>query len=281
MMAEGFTFRKFGNIEAAAVSDGVLHASYDPFRGLDRAECVKLVGRPDKGVGSVPIQVNAFIAKFDDKLILIDAGSGNTMGPTLGHLAANLRAGGIDPAKVTHVLLTHIHPDHSNGLVDEHNAPLFPNAEVLVHDNDAKFWLDREPQAADGDFIARNIAAARRVLTPYLTRLRRVTDGEAMPGIAAYLSAGHTPGHTTWLIHSGKESVLFWGDTVHVGPIQFAHPKTTLIYDLDQQAAAASRARVFDWVSSDRIRVAGAHLELPGFGFVTRKGAGFAFEAES
>ena len=65
---------------------------------------------------------------------------------------------------------------------------------------------------------------------------------------------------------------------MHVGPIQFAHPTTTLIYDLDQQAAAASRARVFDWVSTDRIRVAGAHLELPAFGYVTRKDVGFAFE---
>ncbi|MCX7310398.1 MAG: MBL fold metallo-hydrolase, partial [Alphaproteobacteria bacterium] len=241
----------------------------------------RLVGRPDKGVGSVRIQVNAFIAKFGDKLILIDAGCGNTMGPTLGHLAANLRAGGVDPSKVTHVLLTHIHPDHSNGLVDANNQPAFPNAEVLVHENDAKFWLERAPESGDDDFVTRNIAAARRVLAPYLTRLRRVTNGEALPGVSAYLSAGHTPGHTTWLIHAGKDAVLFWGDTVHVGPIQFAHPKTTLIYDLDQQAAAASRARVFDWVSADRIRVAGAHLELPGFGYVTRKGAGFAFESEA
>jgi len=279
-MAEGFTFRKFGDIEAAAVSDGVLHATYDPFRGISRAEAVKLVGRPDTGVGSVPIQVNAFIAKLGNKLILIDTGSGNTMGPTLGHVAANLRTGGIDPAKVTHVLLTHIHPDHSNGLADEHGQPVFPNAEVLVHENDAKFWLERTQDAGDNDFIKRNVIAARRVLMPYFTRLRRVTDGEALPGISAYLSAGHTPGHTSWLIQSGKESVLFWGDTVHVGPVQFPHPNATLIYDLDPQAAAASRARVFDWVCADRIRVAGAHLELPGFGYVTRKGAGYAFEEE-
>jgi len=280
-MAEGLKFQKFGDIEAAAVSDGVLHASYDPFRGIERAEAIKLVGRPDTGVGSVPIQVSAFVVKVGGKIIMIDTGTSNTMGPTLGHVAANLRAGGIDPAKVTHVLLTHIHPDHSNGLVDDNNLPVFTNAEVLVHENDAKFWLDREPQASDGDFIARNVAAARRVLAPYLTRMRRVTGGEALSGVTAYPAHGHTPGHTTWLIQSGKDAVLFWGDTVHVGPIQFAHPNATLIYDLDQPAAAASRGRVFDWVSSDRIRVAGAHLELPGFGYVARKGAGFAFEAES
>jgi glyoxylase-like metal-dependent hydrolase (beta-lactamase superfamily II) len=279
-MADGLKFSEFGGIEAAAVSDGVLHATYDPFRNISRAEAVKLVGRPDNGVGSVPIQVNAFVAKVDGKTIMIDTGTSSTMGPTLGHVSANLRAGGVDPKTVTHVLLTHIHPDHSNGLVDENNQPVFPNAEVLVHENDAKFWLDREPQAGDGDFVTRNIAAARRVLAPYLTRLRRVTAGEAFSGVTAYPAHGHTPGHTAWLVQSGKDAVLFWGDTVHVGPIQFAHPQATLIYDLDQQAAAASRARLFGWVASDGIRVAGAHLELPGFGYVVRRGAAYAFEGE-
>src|SRR5262245_1025838 len=125
-MAEGLKFQKFGDIEASAVSDGVLHASYDPFRNIEREEAIRLVDRPDKGVGSVPIQVNAFVAKVGGKTIMIDTGTSNTMGPTLGHVGANLRAGGIDPAKVTHVLLTHIHPDHSNGLVDDKNQPVFP-----------------------------------------------------------------------------------------------------------------------------------------------------------
>jgi glyoxylase-like metal-dependent hydrolase (beta-lactamase superfamily II) len=274
------TFSKFGDIEAAAVSDGVLHASYDPFRNVDRAEAVRLVGREDKGAGSLPIQVSAFIVRFSGKLILVDAGSGNTMGPTLGKLTDNLRAGGIDPATVTHVLLTHIHPDHANGLVDENDRAIYPNAEILVHEDDARFWLDRDADARDLDFVRRNNSTARRVLAPYLKQLRRVKDGEALPGISAHLQTGHSPGHTAWLVQSGREALLFWGDIVHVGPIQFAHPEATLIFDLDQDAAAASRRRVFDWVATDRIRVAGAHLELPGFGHVAKRGAGYAFEQD-
>jgi glyoxylase-like metal-dependent hydrolase (beta-lactamase superfamily II) len=274
-------FSKFGEIEAAAVSDGILHASYDPFRNIERAEAVRLVGREDKGAGSVPIQVSAFIVKFRGKTILVDAGSGNTMGPTLGLLADNLRAGGIDPKSVTHVLLTHIHPDHANGLVDDKDQPIYSNAEILVHEDDAVFWLDRETDARDIDFVKRNNSAARRVLGPYLKQLKRVKDGEALPGISVHLQTGHSPGHASWLVQSGRESLLFWGDIVHVGPIQFARPEATLMFDLDQDAAARSRKRVFDWVATDRIRVAGAHLELPGFGFVARRGTGFAFEADA
>ncbi len=271
-------FSKFGDIEAAAVSDGVLHASYDPFRNIDRAEAVRLVGREDKGAGSVPIQVSTFLVKFGGKLILVDAGTGNTMGPTLGKLPENLRAGGIDPASITHVLLTHIHPDHANGLVDEKDQPIFPKAQVYVHEDDAKFWLDREADARDIDFVRRNNSAARRVLGPYLKQLHRVKDGEVLPGISVHLQAGHSPGHAGWLFNAGRESLLFWGDIVHIGPIQFAHPEATLMFDLDQDAAAASRKRVFDWVATDRIRVGGAHLDLPGFGFVVRRGSGYALE---
>jgi len=273
-------FSKFGTMEAAAVSDGVLHASYDPFRNIERAEAIRLVGREDKGAGSVPIQVSAFLVRFDGKLILVDAGTGNTMGPTLGLLADNLRAGGIDPAKVTHVLLTHIHPDHANGLVDDKDQPIYPNAEVIVHDDDARFWVDRETDARDTDFIRRNNSHARRVLGPYMKRLRRVTNGDVLPGISVHLQTGHSPGHASFLFQAGRESLLFWGDIVHVGPIQFAHPGATLMFDLDQDAAAASRRRVFDWAATDRIRVAGAHLDLPGFGFLTRRGTGYAFEAD-
>jgi len=53
-----------------------------------------------------------------------------------------------------------------------------------------------------------------------------------------------------------------------------------LTFDLDPEAARRSRIRVFDWVATDRIRVAGAHLNPPGFGHVARSGSGYRFEAE-
>ena len=101
-----------------------------------------------------------------------------------------------------------------------------------------------------------------------------------MPGISALRLAGHTPGHTGWLIQSGKEGLLIWGDVVHLASIQIAHPDTPLIYDVDPQAACATRKRMFDRVAADRLMVAGMHLDFPGFGHVVRKGAGYAFEPD-
>lgn len=271
-------FKTFGEIEAAAVSDGIFHTSYDRLRNIDHDKAVQLVGRAGTGASAVHIQVNAFVVKFGGRLILVDAGSGSTLGPTLGKLADNLRLGGIEPSAITHVLLTHLHPDHVNGLVDEADRPIYPNAEILVHEDDARFYFDRAVDARDADFARRSSSAARRVLTPYLQQLRRIKDGEALPGISAHLQAGHSPGHTGWLMQSGRATVLFWGDIVHIGSIQFAHPEVTSTFDLDQNAAADARRRVFDWTATDRIAVAGAHLDLPGFGYVARRGTGYAFE---
>ena len=48
---------------------------------------------------------------------------------------------------------------------------------------------------------------------------------------------GHTPGHTGYLVSSGNETVLIWGDIVHVAEVQFARPDAALTFDLDPEAA--------------------------------------------
>jgi glyoxylase-like metal-dependent hydrolase (beta-lactamase superfamily II) len=95
--------------------------------------------------------------------------------------------------------------------------------------------------------------------------------------MAAVALPGHTPGHTGWLIASGKESLLIWGDLVHLASVQVARPETSLVFDVDPQAACATRLRR---VAADRLKVAGAHMDFPGFGTIVRRGAGFAFEPE-
>ena len=121
----------------------------------------------------MPLAVNAFLLKFNGKHALVDAGTSSTMGPTLGKLPDNLRAIGVAPETIDYVLLTHIHPDHSNGLVDDDGRANFPNAEVIVNGEDLRFWLEREPQASDNEMRQRNMNAARRAFAPYRDRTRR------------------------------------------------------------------------------------------------------------
>ena len=130
-------------------------------------------------------------------------------------------------------MLTHLHSDHSLGLIDQEGRAVFPNAELIVHETEAAFWLDRTLQDNDPERITRNSKAQRAVTAPYRGRIRRIKDGEVLPGITAMLRPGHTPGHTNWLIQSGGEHILIWGDIVHLAAVQLARPEARLIYDVE------------------------------------------------
>ncbi len=269
--------RTVGAFTVTAVSDGVLYSNHDVILGIERTESERLTGiaygKP------VPLDVTAFLIRSGDKLIVSDAGTGHTYGPTLGKLPQNLRAIGVPPESIDIVMLTHMHPDHSYGLVDEAGTAVFPNAEIVVHEIEAAFWLDREAKPDDSERIARNTKMQRAVTAPYAGRIRRVKDGEALPGIIARLAPGHTPGHTNWLIQSGNDRLLLWGDVIHLAAVQMVRPDARLIFDVDQEMARSTRARVLDWAASEGVTVAGAHLPYPGFGRVVRDAKGYEFRA--
>jgi len=272
--------RQVGEFTVTAVSDGVLYSNHDVIFGIPREESAKLTGiaygQP------VPLDVNSFLIRHRGKLILSDAGTGQGLQPVqknLGKLPENLRALGAPPEAIDIIMLTHLHSDHSLGLVDQEGKAVFPKAELFIHEVEAAFWLDRALQPGDSERIVGNSNKQRATLAPYKGRIRRIKDGEVLPGITAMLRPGHTPGHTNWLIQSGGERILIWGDIVHLAAVQLARPEARLIYDVDSDMAAATRQRVLDWVASERLVVAGAHLGFPGFGTVRRSGDRFTIEA--
>jgi glyoxylase-like metal-dependent hydrolase (beta-lactamase superfamily II) len=228
----------------------------------------------------VYLAVNAFLVEGRGIRALVDAGSGDSMGPELGKLPDNLRAAGIAPSSITHVLLTHIHPDHSNGLIDGAGQAWYPNAELVVQDEEMKFWCERALSEAAHERQRTNMVRARNSVAPYAKRTTRIGNGEFLPGIHAQKSPGHTPGHNTWIIEGGGDSLIIWGDTIHMAFLQLARPDIAFIFDVDPEQAVKSRLRLLDQVSSDRIRIAGMHLDFPGYGYVRRAEGRYFIEAE-
>jgi glyoxylase-like metal-dependent hydrolase (beta-lactamase superfamily II) len=165
-------------------------------------------------------------------------------------------------------------------VVDPAGRAVFANAELIVHEREAAFWLDRVERPDDSERIQRNTKAQRTVTAPYRDRMRRVADGEIMPGVTARLAPGHTPGHTNWLVRSGADRLLIWGDVVHLASVQMARPDATLVFDVDPQTARATRERVLGFAASEQLVVAGAHLPFPGFGRVTPAGTGFSYRPD-
>ena len=88
--------------------------------------------------------------------VLVDTGMGS-MVPTTGNLIQNLIAAGFSPDEIDIVILSHAHPDHIGGNLDEAGCPAFPNARWVMGRSE---WdvLERR---------SRPLGAARRSLHPH------------------------------------------------------------------------------------------------------------------
>jgi glyoxylase-like metal-dependent hydrolase (beta-lactamase superfamily II) len=276
----GVYHRKIGDIVVTAVSDGYLGGSLDVMRNVDLEAAHRILKeafRPARRTS-----VNAFLIHSKGRLAIVDTGSGNYLLPTAGILQQNLAGAGIDPKAIDSVLLTHMHPDHSAGLTDMSNGQtLFPNAELVMHENEPAHWFD-DGAMAKADERAQKLyfQAGREQVAPYKNRTRLFSQGEVFPGVTAVPSLGHTPGHTAYLIASGKDQLMIWGDTVHVPEVQTAFPQAGMAFDTDLAAAAASRRRMFDRASADGVLIAGMHLHFPSFSRLARRGDAYELHPE-
>jgi len=211
------------------------------------------------------ISINCFVVHSGGRTALIETGSGNSMGPTLGKMPQNLIAAGIDAKSIDTIILTHMHPDHSNGLTDENGVAKFPHVELVVAERDVDHWFDDAAMAkATERQKLRFFQWAREQIAPY-QKQRRDAKGEVFPGVTAEPIPGHTPGHTAYRVASKGEQLLIWGDIVHIPDVQTRRPDVYMEPDVDPQAAIATRKRIFDMVATDRLLAAGMHMHFPGF----------------
>ncbi len=273
-----YSFR-LGEFTITALSDGTVPQDLDKvLTNANSAEVEQLLHR-NFLTSPVEASINAFVIDTKDKQVLVDTGTGQLFGPGLGgKLQLSLKAAGYAPDEIDTILLTHIHADHSGGLV-ENGQLMFPTATVYVGKPDVDFWLD--PRNAERLNLDRKyFDEAVKTVKPYLDagKLKSFSGETAiLPGITAYPTPGHTPGHSFYLVESGGESIEFCGDIIHFGSLQFANPKITVVYDVNSNAAAEQRAKQFARIEKSRRLVATAHLPFPGVGHIRAADKGYTW----
>jgi glyoxylase-like metal-dependent hydrolase (beta-lactamase superfamily II) len=272
---------KVGSIEVTAVYDGIWRKPHDPafIKGVSVEETKAALAKAGLTTDFMPIPLTVVVLKIGDRLIMVDAGSGvGQWQANATNLPANMKAAGIDHNDISTVLISHFHPDHVWGLMEKGtNAPTFANAELVTNSVEYKFWT--EPGSVDKLPEGRK-AAGRRIAEnfPKWKNWKLVESGaEVAPGVRILDAYGHTPGHSVFLVTSGKDQLMVSNDTMYVPGILAPHPDWQGAYDQDGPLAVETRRRIIDRVIADRMQICGAHFPFPGAGTFVKDGAAYAF----
>ena len=269
--------RRVGDFVVTAVNDGIVPIPAEAMVGMMPDEVRKTLAGRFRPADNPHVTIGTYLVEVGGSRTLVDTGSRSLMGPTLGKLLENLAALDVTPDQIDRIALTHLHPDHAGGMLDDEGAAVFPKAEVFISVEEEKYWLGGEPPT-DGVGVAQQVNSyAPQLRKAYGNRWHAIGEEEVIPGMRREALPGHTPGHSGYHLASGKDELLIWGDITHVPVIQIANPEVGLAFDVDIDQARAMRRRILDRIASDGLAIGGMHLEFPGFGHVVRNSAGYEY----
>jgi len=279
--APAFYRLMLGDYEITVLSDGTVPRPLDEI--MSDPAGIRAAFAKDHEQLPADVSINAFLINTGEKLLLVDTGAGALFLPNAGgRLVANLRASGYLPEQIDAVLLTHIHADHSGGLSIDGKRQ-FPNAELYVDKRDVDHWLSAAEEKAAPENRKLTFRQSHLTVDPYIAANRvRTFDGaaELFPGVRTLPAHGHTPGHTAYLIESKGQRLLLWGDIIHATEVQFSDPDITIEYDVDRDAAIASRRSLLGTCAQRGYLVGAAHISFPGLGHVRADDSAFQWIAQ-
>jgi glyoxylase-like metal-dependent hydrolase (beta-lactamase superfamily II) len=274
----GYYRLKIGDVDVIALSDGTKSAPTSTLVNITKPEVDLLM---KKSFQEVPFQasINAYLLKMGNKLVMVDAGTGELYGPTLSKLPASLRAVGYEPSQITDIFVTHIHTDHTGGLMDGPTR-LFPNAVIHASKKEVDHWFTPGNRENAIPFQKQYFDQAKAKFGAYLEAGQVKTfDGavELLPGLSSLPAPGHTPGHTFYVLESKGQKLVFLGDVMHIAEVQLPHPEAAMVFDVDPEQAAVTRKAALSDAVKNGYLVAFAHMSFPGIGHVGQDGDGFRF----
>jgi glyoxylase-like metal-dependent hydrolase (beta-lactamase superfamily II) len=272
-MSTGNYHFQLGDFECVSLSDGSLDYPLENFFAQVPIEQIKEALRQrDLPTDYITTPYTYLYVDTGQHRVLVDMGAGD-LGPRTGRLLQNMQSAGIHPAKIDTVLITHAHPDHVGGALDERGEPVYANARYYIWKEEWGFWFsERAVTKVPESFVT----IAREKLEPIQDHVSLVDhESEVLPGVGVIPADGHTPGHMVVSISSVGEQLLYIGDTV-LHPLHLEHPDWTPVYDILPEQAAASKRRIFDLVAREKWLVIGQHFPpFPSLGYVVKKGAGW------
>jgi glyoxylase-like metal-dependent hydrolase (beta-lactamase superfamily II) len=278
--APAFYRTKVGDFELTQIADGArTFPMPDGFvRNVPKEQALAEAEAAHMPRGMVTIPFNPMVINTGSKLVLIDTGYGPGVAPSVGLLPAHMAAAGIDPKSIDIVVISHLHPDHINGIRDANGGLAFPNAELKAPSVDWAFWMsdDNMAKAQDNAMMKGFFAATRKAFAGLADRVTKYNWGqEVAPGITALETPGHTPGHTSFAVASGSAKMLVQSDVTNIPELFLRHPGWHAVYDVDPVKAVETRRRFYDMAAADKMLIAGFHFSFPSMGYVEKDGTDY------
>lgn len=275
---------RVGEWTITALSDGFLRLDGGSMWGVVPANLWRAL-TPPMPDNTILLALRPFLAVRGRDKIVIEVGVGQRWAEKwreLYHLlptetlAGTLRACGVEPEDVTHVVASHCHWDHIGAQVVEKRGelePLFPNARHFAPAIEIE--MAKKPgHARSGSYRAEDVTPieARGLLTGY------AETAEIVPGLKAHVLGGHSDGVAVITIDElgPGEGAIFWSDVVPTA--HHIQPPYIMAYDLDVVRSFEQRSHWLERAAARRWIGMFYHDPDHAFGRVVRDGKRYRFE---
>ncbi|MBN2001242.1 MBL fold metallo-hydrolase [candidate division KSB1 bacterium] len=264
---------KIGDFECFCINDG--GKDYPPerfFKNVPKEKIENILKERNLPIDVIYTPYTHLVVNTGKNLVLVDTGAGDLI-PGNGKLAPSMSSAGIEPTDIDTVFITHAHPDHIGGLLDEKGKPIYSNARYCIWKDEWDFWFS---ESANELAKESHVKSAREKLGPVKDRMDYVEkECEFLPGIHVIAAPGHTPGHVVISFSSGGEQLYYVADTV-LYPLHLEHPDWLSVYDILPEKAELSKKKIFDLVAEKNVLVIAQHfVPFPSLGTVVKKGNGW------
>lgn len=275
---------RVGEIDVLVVSDGVLPLPTETMStNVDPAARVAWFKDQFLGPDAFDWALNVLVVRSGEQVILVDAGLGGQFPgfPRAGMFPRRLAAAGIDLASVTDIVITHMHMDHIGGLlVDEVKSRLNPDVRIHVAATEVAFWeapdFSHTRMPSPVPDVLR--ATAAQFMDAYRDKVRTFDEShEVAPGVLAWRTGGHTPGHSVVRLTSGDARLTFAGDAIF--PVGFDHPDWHNGFEHDPEESVRVRVRLLREAAATGELLVATHLPFPSVGRVAADGDSFRWVA--
>lgn len=251
-----------GSVEVRVLDDGIFVTDAGNLFG-PKAKRAKIRGA-----------MRPVLVRSGEALVLLDAGFGPELPEVLvgryelkrqANLEDSLAEAGYAPGDVTHLVLSHLDPDHVGWAL---NPRSFPNATVYVQEGS----LEEARGKPEGDGRREAVAPVEKGIAEGWCELLS-GSAEIVEGLRVEVRSGHAEGHQISWIESDGEAALFTAD---LAPAKiWLNPDLISGVDTDPEAARRNRIEVLSEAAEREAAVILYHEPRDFLVRIRRKGDAF------